>query len=478
MIGRKAEQDILMNCLQSNRSEFVAVYGRRRVGKTYLIKEYFNNSFSFYATGLSNEKTKNQLKAFSGSLLEHGLEVKNIPSDWYEAFMHLKKLLQNPKVRRDPTSGKKVVFLDEIPWMDTARSDFKSALEYFWNSWGSTQNDLVLIVCGSATSWIIENLLGDKGGFYNRITRQIHLMPFSLGECEELYKSNNIIMTRSQMIESYMIFGGIPYYLNCFDRRLSLAQNVEELLFKESGQLYYEYDRLLSSLFKKHERHAAIIDSISHNKGGMLRVELAKIPSIGDGEPLTKALNELEQCGFIRKYKNYAKEKQGFYFQIIDPFMYFCFHFIKKREHESWLSYINTPGYFSWSGNAFELVCLLHVNQIKNALGISGVETSLYAWHSNESKPGAQIDLLIDRADGMINICEAKYTTTPFVIDASYSTILQNKINSFIAENSANKTIHNKALHLTFISANGLVHNQYSSIVQNELTGDDLFVIS
>lgn len=470
MVGRKKEQNTLKDCLQSNRAEFLVVYGRRRVGKTFLIKEYFNNTFSFYATGLSKAKTKEQLKAFNGSLLEYGSKEKGVPKDWYEAFMRLKVLLQMDHIRRDPVSKRKVVFLDELPWMDTARSDFKSALEYFWNSWGSTQNDLFLVVCGSATSWIIDNLLGDRGGFYNRITRQIHLRPFTLGECEELYQLNDMQMTRQQMIESYMIFGGIPYYLNCFDKRLSLAQNVEELLFHQSGQLYYEYDRLLGSLFKKYERHAAIIDAVSHSKGGMTRVELAKISAVGDGEPLTKALNELEQSGFLRKYKNFTKEKQGFYFQLIDPFMLFCFHFIKNREHESWMTYINSPGYFSWAGNAFELVCLLHVDQIKKALGIYGVETVEYAWRSNNSKPGAQIDLLIDRKDGVINICEAKYTMAPFVIDAGYEEVLRNKIDSFIRE-----TACKKALHLTFLSANGLSRNDHAGIVQNEITGDELF---
>lgn len=470
MIGRKKEQIILQNCLESPRAEFVVVYGRRRVGKTFLIKEYFNNSFAFYATGLSNAKTKEQLKIFNGSLMEYGSSDKKQPKDWYEAFTRLKHLLLNENVRRDPVSGKKVVFLDELPWMDTVRSDFKSALEYFWNSFASTQNDLLLIVCGSATSWIINNLLGDRGGFYNRITRQIHLFPFTLKECEDLYRLNGIQMTRQQVIESYMVFGGIPYYLNCFDKRLSLAQNIDELLFKENGQLYYEYDMLLKSLFKNYERHAAIIDAIAQSKCGMQRVDLAKIAKIGDGEPLTKALNELEQSGFIRKYKNYAKAKSKFYFQLIDPFMNFCFKFIKKRDHGSWMSYINTPSYFSWSGNAFELVCLLHVDQIKNALGISGVETMEYAWRSSKKENGAQIDLLIDRKDGVMNVCEMKYTLLPFEIDSKYELELKNKLTVFMEETDCKK-----ALHLTMISANGLKRNAHSGIVQNEMNGEDLF---
>lgn len=470
MIGRIKEQDVLRSCLESSRAEFLVVYGRRRIGKTYLIKEYFNNSFAFYATGLSNEKTKQQLRVFNGSLIEYGCNEKAQPIDWHEAFTRLKKLLLADNVRRDPLTGKKVVFLDELPWMDTARSDFKSALEYFWNSFASSQNDILLIVCGSATTWIIDNLIGDRGGFHNRITKQIHLFPFTLSECEELFKLNGVPITRKQIIESYMIFGGIPYYINCFDKRLSLAQNVDELLFKESGQLYYEYDRLLKSLFKHCEKHAAIIDAISQVKGGMTRVELAKKKAIGDGEPLTKALKELEQCGFIRKYKNYTKEKQGFYFQLIDPFMLFCFHFIKNREHESWMTYINSPSYYAWAGNAFEIVTLIHSGKIKKVLGIEGVESSEYAWRSTESKPGAQVDLLIDRRDDVVNLCEIKYSIDLFEIDSNYEDVLRNKVSTFIKETKSKKTVH-----LTFVSAAGLKQNSHSGIVVRSITGDDLF---
>jgi len=470
MVGRIREQEIIKSCLESNRAEFLAVYGRRRVGKTYLVKEYFNNSFAFYATGLSNEKTRQQLKAFNGSLLEYGSSDKTQPTDWYEAFTRLKHLLLLEDVKRDPLTGKKVVFLDELPWMDTARSDFKSALEYFWNSFASTQNDLLLIVCGSATTWIIDNLIGDRGGFHNRITRQIYLSPFNLGECEALFRLNGVQITRKQVIESYMIFGGIPYYINCFDKRLSMAQNVDELLFKESGQLFYEYDRLLKSLFRHCEKHSAIIDAISQVKGGMTRVDLAKIKAIGDGEPLTKALRELEQCGFIRKYKNYMKEKQGFYFQLIDPFMLFSFHFIKNRRHDSWMTYINSPGYYSWAGNAFELVCLIHSRQIKKNLGIEGVESVEYAWRSNECKPGAQIDLLIDRRDDVVNLCEIKYSIDPFEITSSYESELKNKISAFIKESNCRK-----AVHLTLVSASGLKQNIHSGIIIKLITGDDLF---
>lgn len=455
----------------SSRSEFVVVYGRRRIGKTYLIKKYFNEVFSFYATGLSNKNTKDQLKVFNESLIEYGVVDKKCPSDWYEAFKKLKELLLSENIKRDTLSGKKVVFLDELPWMDTARSNFKSALENFWNGWGSTQDDLLLIVCGSATSWIIDNLLSDEGGFYNRITRQIHLLPFTLQECEALFQANGVVMTRKQIVESYMIFGGVPYYINCFDKRLSLAQNVEELLFSKTGQLYYEYDRLLSSLFKKYERHAAIIEVLSKNKSGVLRTELAKIKKIGDGEPLTNALNELEQSGFIRRYQNYLKEKSGWYYQLIDPFVLFYYRFLKERSHENWLNYINTPGYYAWAGNSFELVGMLHINQIKQSLGISGVECKVYSWRSKESKPGAQIDLILDRRDGVIDLCEMKFTEDIFEIDATYEANLRNKLMTFINETSCDK-----AVHIVLISMNGYKHNEYSAIVTKGINGEELFM--
>ena len=254
MIGRAAEQDLLKQCCESPRPEFLVVYGRRRVGKTYLIKEYFNNSFSFYATGLAEQKTRQQLRAFSDSLRLYGHKQKSIPTDWYEAFSCLREILTSDQVQRDAASGKRVVFLDEVPWMDTARSDFRSALDYFWNSWASSQKDLLLIVCGSATSWIIDHLVSDRGSFYNRITRQIHLQPFTLSECRDLLDANGMVMTQQQMLESYMVFGGIPYYLNCLDRRLSLAQNIDALCFQQNGQLYWEYDRLYHSLFKNAEK--------------------------------------------------------------------------------------------------------------------------------------------------------------------------------------------------------------------------------
>ena len=469
IIGREYEMNYIDQILESNRPEFVVVYGRRRVGKTYLVKEYFNGRFSFYSTGVPNIKTRGQLKAFNEALIEYGCTERNIPQDWFEAFRRLKSILSSEHVYRDEVSRRRIVFLDELPWMDTARSDFKSALDYFWNSWASSQQDLVLIACGSATSWIIKNLLQSTGGFYNRVSRKLRIMPFTLAECREFYVENGINMSKDDMISAYMVFGGIPYYLNLLDRRKSLAQNIESLCFKESGELYFEYDTLFSSLFKKSEVHTAIINALTEKKTGITRKELAARKEISDGDGLTKALLELEQCGFIRKYHNFMYEKNGSIYQITDPFVLFS-KYIRTKKINSWLSFIGSPAYNAWSGNAFETVCFNHIQQIKNLLGISGIESKEFAWRSTVSKPGAQIDMLIDRSDNVINVCEIKYSNKEFAIDAAYEKSLNNKLSCFSSESRTRK-----ALHLTFITANGLAHNEHSGKVIIEINGDDLF---
>ncbi len=466
IIGRKEEQKILKECIESGKSEFLVVYGRRRVGKTFLVKEYFDNVFAFYATGVNGVGLSDQLQYFNDSLKEYGSTEKSAPKSWREAFSRLKKLLQKEDVAKDPLTGRKIVFLDELPWMDTPKSGFLAALDYFWNSWASSQKDIALIVCGSATSWIIGNILYDKGGLYNRITRQIHLMPFNLGECEAFYRANGIQMDRYETIQSYMIFGGIPYYMGLLSRRMSFVQNIDALLFDERGSLNNEYDRLFGSLFRNPEKHAKIINALATRRIGLTRKELVTEAQISDGLLLTKTLRELCECGFLRKYGNITKNVREAYYQIIDPFILFNIAFLQKKKITSWAKYSATPGYYSWSGLAFEIVCLNHVPQIKKALGISGVDSTEYAWRNSN----AQIDLVIDRADSVINLCEVKFSAKEYSIDDGYAKNLRNKIEEF-----RNETKTRKAVHLTFITASGLVHNSHSGIVTNEVDVDDLF---
>ena len=471
IIGRKRECNEIERCVLSKRPEFVVVYGRRRIGKTYLIREYFKHQFAFYATGVTDEKTAGQLRAFHNSLKEYGDPEKKAPKDWYEAFARLKKLLNEPSVRREPINNRIVIFLDELPWMDTARSDFKSALDYFWNTWGSACPDLLLIVCGSATSWIIDNLLEGKKGFHNRVTRRIRLLPFCLRECKELLELNGIDLPDAQIIDCYMAFGGVPFYLNMLDPRLSIVQNIDELFFKEYGDLHDEYHILFHSLYKNPEKYIMIMKELSKRKRGMTRMELTEVKEIGGGEGLTKRLKELCECGFIRKYRNFVKEKYDAIYQVIDPFTAFYHNFgTENKELSSWKKYANTPSYNAWRGNAFEMVALNHVFEIKKVLGVSGVESEEYAWKSEGGPPGAQIDLLIDRCDGVINLCEIKYSNDPYEITAEEYKNLQRRAAVFQEETGTKKSIH-----ITLITGNGLMQNKYSGIAMNVIRGEDLF---
>ena len=470
IIGRNYELKELKSCLESKKPEFIVVYGRRRVGKTYLIKNFFNNKFSFYVSGVNNKSTKIQLNNFKNSLNEYGLDYKKGIKDWLEAFKLLKQLLEDKTVYSEASSNKRIVFIDEMPWLDSKKSDFKAGLDLFWNTYGSTQTDLILIVCGSATSWIINNMVKDMGGFYNRLTRKLHLLPFSLNECLEYSTYLNLNYTKKQIIDCYMVFGGVPYYWDLLKPGFSIAQNIDSLCFSENGQLHNEYQALFKSLFSAKGKHREIIEALMIKSSGLTRKDLSSIPQIGDGKSLTTALEELSECGFIRVYDNYKGSKNGKFFQIIDPFVLFSKTFLLSNKFDSFLSYVNTPSYYSWSGHAFEIVCLNSILNIKKVLGISGVQTREYSWRSKISNPSSQIDLIIQRKDNVINVCEMKYTLGDYKITKEYSEILKNKIQTFVDEVKPREQ-----LILTFITSNSLTNNEYSDIVSIKITSEELF---
>lgn len=471
MVGRKEEQRELRRYCESGRPEFVVVYGRRRVGKTFLIREYFANRFAFYATGIAGGKAGVQLRSFASALRGYGDQEEGRPTDWFDAFDRLKALLQREDVARDYATDRRVVFIDEIPWLDTPRANFKEALDLFWNGWASAQPDILLIVCGSATSWIIKNLLKEHGGLHNRVTGRINLRPFTLAECAEYFEQSPLALSRHQMLESYMVFGGIPFYLDLMDGRLSLAQNIDRLCFSPTGPLHTEFDELYRSLFKHADRHIKVVRALARHPNGMDRTQIEQQSGVAGGGTLTQTLAELEQCGFVRRYRDYAKRSRDALYQLVDPFTLFCLRFVEKTNDEHfWTKHLLDDGHRAWSDQAFELVCLLHVPQLQAALGIAGLSADACSWHSTESDPGVQIDLVIDRADGVVNLCEMKFSESEFVIDRAYERNLRNKLAAF-----ARETGTRKALHLTMVTANGIARNQYSGIVQSEVTAEELF---
>jgi AAA+ ATPase superfamily predicted ATPase len=467
IIGRYKEQSALQQYVESDRPEFVAVYGRRRVGKTFLIKEFFDTSFSFYISGMANASKEEQLDNVNATLISYGNMPYPRAGNWMDAFRQLIHLLENSKKK-----GKKVIFFDELPWFDTPRSGFITALEYFWNTWASACPDILLIVCGSATSWMANKLLRNHGGLHNRVTRRMALKPFNLAECEEFFQHKKIVLNRKSIVETYMIFGGIPFYLNMFEKDLSLTQNVDNLCFKKNGELQSEFSILYSSLFKNSDNYELVIKTLAKKKMGMTRIEIIKETKL-QGGGLTAILDELEQCHFIRSYNAYEKKTKERLYQLIDFYSLFYLNFIKdakQNDEHFWINLLNSARHRAWSGYAFEQVCMQHTAQIRQKLGISGVVTYSAAWRSKNSEPAAQIDLLIERNDGIINLCEMKYADFEFIIDKKIDENLRNKKSAFIRE-----TKTRKAVHITMVTTYGVNHNEYWGNIQSEVKMDDLF---
>lgn len=468
IIGRKKEIEILNEKMASTKAEFVAIYGRRRVGKTYLVRNVFDNKFTFKLTGLANATLQEQLHNYNMAMQEqYPLYGNRTANNWMEAFQHIKQVIEKSKQK------KKIVFIDELPWFDTLHSKFIQALEHFWNSWASARKDVLLIVSGSAASWMINKLINNTGGLHNRVTQKIKIEPFSLHECQELLKHRKIVLDNYHLIQLYMALGGIPFYWDAIKKGLSAAQNISKLCFDAQGLLKNEFNSLFQSLFAKAERHEIIVKALAKKGKGLTREEISKESKIPTGGTLTQLLDELEESGFIRRYMPFGKRAKSSLYQLSDFFSLFHIKWMneqKKYSQNHWVKMIENPKYKAWSGYAFEQVCLEHTEQIKKALGISGMGTEESAWRSTQSKDGAQIDLVIDRRDGAINLCEMKFSVDEFIIDKKYDTELRTKKGIFKAETRTKKT-----LFTTMITTFGLHENTYSLNIQNDLKMDILF---
>lgn len=471
LVGRKNEIKNLEWDLQKSESQFVAIYGRRRIGKTYLIREMFSDTFAFSHTGLRGGDKKAQLAAFRSSLVRFGRAKCPVLRNWLQAFDELYNLIA------DAPGGKKVVFIDELPWMDTPRSDLLVGLESFWNARVSArpEKDVFLVVCGSASSWIVKNLLGDVGGLYGRLTDRIWLRPFTLAECETYAERLGLSMSRQDVCEAYMVFGGVPYYWNLLRPDMSLSQNIDALFFSEHGALRDEFGFLYSSLFRNAADHVAIVEALSGKKVGMTREEIAAATGQKMGGNFKTRLDELEQCDFIRRYLPPDRKNRGAVFQLMDAFTLFHYAFASSRvdrDEHRWTNSQRSARIAAWRGMAFERVCLQHVEQIKRALGIAGVRSSAYSWRfrADGENRGAQIDLVIDRDDGVVNLCEMKYSSEPYEITSEEAERLKNRKQAYIRETGTRKTCRT-----TLVTSSGLKSGKYRWTAESEVSLDDLF---
>lgn len=476
LIGRKKEIERLQNCYQSNRSEFVILYGRRRVGKTFLVNHTFKGKFSFYFTGLHNTPLSRQLEKFAEAVQEYGaLPVKPHIDNWYHAFDALKAILKSSKNR-----SKKVIFLDEMPWMSTRNSNFVSALEDFWNTWATLRDDILLIATGSTTSWMVDHLLKNKGGLYNRITYKIYLRQFNLNECEQYLRAHRCYWDRYTITQYYMYLGGLPFYMSLLSYDKTLEENIDELFFDGQAKLAREFYDLYDAQFSDVGRYVELIKILVDHREGMTRQEITKALSLSGGG-LSIMLENLERNDLIRSYTRYGNKRKGTLYRITDFFTIFYLKYVngvRRRQSRYWLAKSSTPSVVAWRGLTFELVCLLHMDQINQALGIMGMLISESCWRSSQAQEvndsgkqkKAQIDMIIERADRIIHICEIKFSNEKFIITKEYEEDLRDKMTIFRQE-----TKTTKMLNLTFVTTHGVARGAHAGIVQSQVTIDDLF---
>ena len=475
IVGRKQETEELLNLYHRRQAQLVAVYGRRRVGKTYLVRELFKDKFVFHHTGVSPLELRDanqleaQLTAFNSSLIRFGAQSVARPKDWPEAFARLIALIDNVD------KGKRaVVFIDEIPWMDTPRSGFMTAFEHFWNGWGAGQDNLLLIVCGSASSWIQDNLINSYGGLYDRVNAEIQLSPFTLHETEKLLQMQEVSLSRYDILQLYMATGGIPMYLSYVQPGFSLAQIIDRLFFNRKAKLKNEFERLFNSIFRSPEQYMAIVRLLAKRQGGFSREEISQQTDIPSGKGLSEILRALEASDFIEYYKPFENNKRKKQYRLIDPFCLFYLDQVegKERGENYWRDHENLPQLHAWRGRAFENACLSHVEQIKSAMGVGGVGSENAAWtiQGREGQRGMQIDLVISRSDRVVNVCEMKFVNTEFEVRNDYEMTLRERLNWMVSHVSRRCNVQ-----MTLVTTYGLKHGIHSGIFQRVVTLGSLF---
>ncbi|MFK7979436.1 MAG: ATP-binding protein [Saprospiraceae bacterium] len=472
LIGRAQQKKIFKEALASKKSEFIVVYGRRRVGKTYLIKQILGQQIDFEMTGIQDGDLSDQLENFQEKYIEFsGNEDAGKPVSWMKAFNMLKRYLSKLKPREQ-----KVIFLDELPWIDTHKSKFLGMLGHFWNDW-AVYNKVLLVVCGSAASWMIKNVLNNKGGLHNRATQYIPLQPFNLLETEQFLQAKKIKANRYQVVQLYMALGGIPYYLDLLKPSQSIPQNIDRLCFDTDGFLRNEFDRLFKSLFEKADKHIAVVKALATKWKGLTRKEIATLTGLSNAGSLNRILDELERSAFIQVYFPFGKKKKGSLFRLTDNFSLFYLKLIAQRnlrnQQNVFLKIFTNQAFKIWCGYTFENTCFIHYRQIAKALGIAAIfhEFSSFQFQGNDTYNGIQIDLLIDRADGVINLCEVKFANANYKLTPAYKQNLRERADIFAAVSKTRKSIFT-----TLITTYGL-HNaaEHVDVLQNVLTLDDLF---
>ena len=467
LVGRKREISILNEMLRSKSSELIAVYGRRRIGKTFLIRECYNKETVFEITGYYKGSMRDQLRNFHSQLKSNSSRFNKVkvPDDWFKAFELLEDYLnglRNPK--------KKVVFIDEFPWLATARSKFLTAFEHFWNTYCTRRSDLVVVICGSAASFMVNQIIRNKGGLHNRISQKIPLKPFNLNETEQFLKSKNIRLTHYDIVQLYMVIGGVPFYLNKVRKGESVVQNIDRLCFEVDGDLVAEFYEVFTSLFSNSKAHERMIRVLAKTRKGITRNDLLEQCNFGSGGVYSNTLEELIESGFVHQYTTFGKKSRQSLYRLSDEYSLFFLKFIEPNKGQgsgTWSRLSQKQSYVSWAGFTFESLCLKHVQQIKKELGIDKIFSIYSSWFNEK----AQIDLVIDRDDRIINLCEIKFYNVPFTITQKVYNNIRSKLIQFKESTRTRKNVF-----IVMISTFGIVKNAYSTeLVTSSITIDCLF---
>ena len=463
LVGREPEQAIMAKLLRDDDSNFLAVYGRRRIGKTYMIREFYKKNMVFEASGINEKDKSQQLENFWLSQYDFEKVKREKPKTWLQAFQNLKEFIESIKGK-----NKKVIFLDEIAWFETQKSGFLAALDKFWNQFCSKRNDIILVICGSAASWIINKVINNKGGLHNRITCQIQLLPFDISETKAYLVSKKINLVPQDIIKLYMIVGGIPYYLRYFEKGQSVNQYVDNLFFSKNAILKNEFSNLYASLFKNSDCHVQIVKALSNKNKGLTRNEILETTKLTSGGGFSEQINELLLCGFIKEISPIDNKKENNLYRLVDEFTLFYFKFLNNSKTTNWLQFSNSQTFKIWQGFSFENFIYKHIDLVKKELGINGIISNEYSWFfkGNKQESGTQIDLVIDRNDNCINILEIKFYDTEFVVTKEIFENITKKKTIFIEKTKTKKNVF-----VTMISLNGVKQNEYFlAVATNQIT--------
>ncbi|MEZ4884216.1 MAG: ATP-binding protein [Chitinophagales bacterium] len=473
IIGRTAQKQELTEALASTKPEMLALVGRRRVGKTYLVSQVYAEHIDFEITGLQYGNKRDQIENFMLKMSKHfpNYKLEKMPKSWLKAFDHLTLALEGLEKQ-----AKMVVFLDELPWLATPKSGFLTGLSYFWNSWGVKQN-IVVVICGSAASWMIKKVINNRGGLHNRVTRLLFLYPFTLAETAAYCLASNIKLNQYQILQLYMVMGGIPMYLDQIKPGLSVIQNIQKICFAPSGYLRHEFERLFASLFKDYQKHVAIVRALASKRKGLTRQEIIQTTKLTNSGKLTDILYELESSGFLTIYGGYGKKVKESLYRLTDAYSLFYLTFLEPLGKSNQLDFnklSDLPLWKTWSGYTFENICLTHIDQIRKALSIAGMTSSIasFVTRPKDGLPGAQIDLLIDRSDQSINICEIKFSIEDYVVTKKDVDNIQTKKKVFRYHSKTKKH-----LFTTLITTMGVVENSHKvNFIDQVVTLKDLFL--